>query len=103
MNKYEFKKLKKTVLQMQKDNKPAYLKLIDVIYKCPNDSGQLIEVDSIPDDETVEEINCTADELYYFFCVNNKPVYTVIKSVTKAILDGDLEDDKGWLDRDGME
>ena len=103
MNKYEFKKLKKTVLQMQKDNKPAYLKLIDVIYKCPNDSGQLIEVDSVPPGSLVEEINCTADELYYFFCVNNKPVYTVIKSVTKAILDEDLEDDKGWLERDGME
>lgn len=103
MNKYDVRRLQKQLEAMKKNSEPAYLKLIDVIYKCPNDSGQLIEVDSIPPGSLVEEINCTADELYYFFCVNNKPVYTVIKSVTKAILDGDLEDDKGWLDRDGME
>ena len=103
MNKYDVRRLQKQLESMKKSTEPVYLKLIDVIYKCPNDSGQLIEVDSVPTGSLVEELNCTADELYYFFCVNNKPVYTVIKSVTKAILDGDLEDDKGWLDKNGIE
>lgn len=92
MNKYEFKKLKKTVLQMQKDNKPAYLKLIDVIYKCPNDSGQLIEVAEIPSGALVKEVDCYKDELFYFFCINNEPVYTVILSVSKAKERGKLNE-----------
>lgn len=78
MNKYEFKKLKNVAEQIKKDDDPVYLKLIDVIYKCPNNSGQIIEADSIPPGSLVEEVNCTADDLFYFFCFNNKPTYTIL-------------------------
>ena len=92
MNKYDVKRLQKQLEAMKKNSEPSYLKLIDVIYKCPNDSGQLIEVTEIPSGALVKEVDCYKDELFYFFCINNEPVYTVILSVSKAKERGKLNE-----------
>lgn len=78
MNKYELRKLKKTVKQLKKNNESIYLKLNDCIYKCKNESGQLVEVDEIPSNATVEVVNCKKKDFFYWFCFNNKPYYVIL-------------------------
>ena len=102
MRNNELKNLKSRLEAIKACNRPIYLKLNDVIY-CTIGAGEIVEVDSIPDGAVVENINCDKEHFVYLFQVNGKPYYCNIKSVTDAILDGDLEDNKGWLDKNGME
>lgn len=78
MNKYELRRLQKKLKQMNEKNKSTYLKLDDVIYKCKNESAQLIEVDEIPSNAIVEVVNCTKEDFFYWFCFNNKPYYVIM-------------------------
>lgn len=79
MNKYELRRLQKKLKQMNEKDKPVYLKLNDVIYRCKNESGQLVKVDSIPSGAIVELVDCKRDEFFYWFCFNNKPFYEIFK------------------------
>ena len=102
MRNNELKNLKSRLEVIRKSNESIYLKLNDSIYKTVG-AGQIEEVDSIPDGAKTELINCNKEHFVYLFTANGKPYYCNIKSVTDAILDGDLEDNKGWLDKNGME
>lgn len=77
----DIKKLKKQLEAMKKANSSIYLKLNDCIYKTIG-AGEIVEVDSIPDDETVEEVDCTKEQLIYLFYIQEtKQVHYLIDDV----------------------
>ena len=79
MNKYELRRLQKKLKQMNEKDKPVYIKLNDCIYRCKNESGQLVEVNGIPGNATVEIVDCKKKDFFYWFCFNNKPRYEILK------------------------
>lgn len=88
----EFRKLKRQVEQMQKKDQPFVIKLIDKIYLVRGQ--QLTEIDIIPENLKVYEVNATDREFFYFFTreVDNTPVYTIIRSVSESQRRGELDD-----------
>ena len=90
MNKYEFRRLKKQVEHMQKKDQPFIIKLIDKTYMVKGQ--QLTEIDIIPENLKVYEVNATDREFFYFFTreVDNTPVYTIIRSVSESQRRGEL-------------
>lgn len=74
MNKYEFKKLKKQLEKLQKKDHTFIIKLIDKTYLVKNQ--KLTEIDIIPDDLKIYEVNTTDENFFYFFTgEDGKPVY----------------------------
>ena len=89
MNKYEFKKLKKQLDKLLKKDKTFIIKLIDKIYLVRGQ--ELTEIDIIPDDLKVYEVDATDRNFFYFFTKDNgEPVFTTIETVSEALERGDL-------------
>ena len=87
----EFRKLKRQVEQMQKKDQSFIIKLIDKTYLVKGQ--QLTEIDIIPNDLKLYEVDALDKEFFYFFTreVDNMPVYTIIRSVSESQRRGDLE------------
>ena len=101
MRNNELKNLRSRLEVIRSCNRPIYLKLNDCIYKTIG-AGAIEEVDSIPDNAVVENINCDKKHFVYLFTANGEPYYCNVMSVTEAIENGSLIDDKGWLDRNDI-
>lgn len=101
MRNNELKNLKSRLEVIRASNESIYLKLNDIIYKTIG-AGGLQEVGNIPDGATVEEVDCDKEHFVYLFQVNGKAYYCNVMSVTEAIENGSLIDDKGWLDRNDI-
>lgn len=90
MKNNELKNLKSRLEAIKACNRSIYLKLNDCTYKTIG-AGEIIEVDSIPDNAVVENINCDKKHFVYLFTANGKPYWTEIITVSEAIRRGDLE------------
>ena len=89
MNKYEFKKLKKQVDKLLKKDQTFVIKLIDKNYLVRGQ--ELTEIDIIPDDLKVYEVDATDRNFFYFFTKDNgEPIFTTIETVSEAIRKGEL-------------
>lgn len=89
MNKYEFKKLKKQLDKLLKKDQTFIIKLIDKIYLVKGQ--ELTEIDIIPKDLKVYEIDSTDRNFFYFFTKDNgEPVFTTIETVSEAKRKGRL-------------
>ena len=97
MRNNELKNLKSRLEVIRKSNESIYLKLNDCIYKTIG-AGEIVEVDSIPDNAVVENINCDKEHFVYLFTANGEPYYCNIMSVSDAIENGSLPDN-GWTER----
>ena len=82
-------KLRKQLEQLQNKNQTFIIKLIDKTYLV---KGQkLTEIDIIPNDLKIYEVDTTDRNFFYFFTrEDGKPVYTVFRSVNEAIKRGEL-------------
>ena len=90
MNKYEFKKLKRQLDKLLKKDQTFIIKLIDKNYIVRGQ--ELTEIDIIPDDLKVYEIDATDRNFFYFFTKDDgEPVFTTIETVSEAIRKGDLD------------
>ena len=90
MNKYEFKKLKKQLDKLLKKDQTFIIKLIDKIYLVRGQ--ELTEIDIIPEDLKVYEVDATDRNFFYFFTKDNgEPVFTTIETVSESIRKGDLD------------
>ena len=80
----EFRRLKRQVEQMQKKDQSFIIKLIDKTYLVKGQ--QLTEIDIIPKDLKLYEVDALDKEFFYFFTreVDNMPVYTIIRSVSES-------------------
>lgn len=97
MRNNELKQLKSRLMTIKKSNESIYLKLHDTIYKTIG-AGEIVEVDSIPDGATVEEVDCDKEHFVYLFQANGKAYYCNVMSVSDAIESGELPDN-GWTER----
>lgn len=89
MNKYEFKKLKKQLDKLLKKDQTFVIKLIDKIYLVRGQ--ELTEIDIIPEDLKVYEVDATDRNFFYFFTKDDgEPVFTTIETVSEAIRKGEL-------------
>ena len=89
MNKYEFKKLKRQLDKLLKKDQTFIIKLIDKIYLVRGQ--ELTEIDIIPEDLKVYEVDATDRNFFYFFTKDNgEPVFTTIETVSEAIKRGEL-------------
>ena len=89
MNKYEFKKLKRQLDKLLKKDQTFIIKLIDKIYLVRGQ--ELTEIDIIPDDLKVYEVDATDRNFFYFFTKDNgEPVFTTIETVSEAKRKGRL-------------
>ena len=89
MNKYEFKKLKKQVDKLLKKDQTFIIKLIDKMYLVRGQ--ELTEIDIIPEDLKVYEVDATDRNFFYFFTKDDgEPVFTTIETVSQALERGDL-------------
>ena len=83
MNKYEFKKLKRQLDKLLKKDQTFIIKLIDKIYLVRGQ--ELTEIDIIPEDLKVYEVDATDRNFFYFFTKDNgEPVFTTIETVSEA-------------------
>ena len=77
----EFRKLKRQVEQMQKKDQPFIIKLIDKTYMVKGQ--ELTEIDIIPKDLKIYEVDATDRNFFYFFTKDNgEPVFTTIETVS---------------------
>ena len=97
MRNNELKNLKSRLMTIKNSNESIYLKLNDCIYKTVG-AGQIEEVDSIPDESLVEEVDCDKEHFVYLFQANGKAYYCNIMSVSDAIENGSLPDND-WSER----
>ena len=90
MNKYDVKRLQKQLDKLLKKDQTFIIKLIDKIYLVRGQ--ELTEIDIIPENLKVYEVNATDREFFYFFTreVDNTPVYTIIRSVSESQRRGEL-------------
>lgn len=89
MNEYEFKKLKKQLDKLLKKDQTFVIKLIDKIYLVRGQ--ELTEIDIIPEDLKVYEVDTTDRNFFYFFTKDDgEPVFTTIETVSEAIRKGEL-------------
>ena len=85
----EFRKLKRQVEQMQKKDQPFIIKLIDKTYMVKGQ--ELTEIDIIPKDLKIYEVDATDRNFFYFFTKDNgEPVFTTIETVSEAKRKGEL-------------
>ena len=101
MRNNELRNLKSRLEVIRKSNESIYLQLNDVIYRTIG-AGVIEEVQEIPPNAVVENINCDKEHFVYLFTVNREPYYCNVMSVTEAIENGSLIDDKGWLDKNDI-
>ena len=89
MNKYEFKKLKRQLDKLLKKDQTFIIKLIDKNYLVRGQ--ELTEIDIIPEDLKVYEVDATDRNFFYFFTKDNgEPVFTTIETVSEAKRKGRL-------------
>ena len=90
MKNNELKKLKKQLDKLLKKDQTFIIKLIDKIYLVRGQ--ELTEIDIIPEDLKVYEVDATDREFFYFFTreVDNTPVYTIIRSVSESQRRGEV-------------
>ena len=100
MRNNELKNLKSRLETIKACNRPIYLKLNDIIYRTIG-AGVIEEVQEIPPNAVVENINCDKEHFVYLFTANGKPYYCNIMTVTEAIENEKLPN-KGWLDKNGI-
>ena len=90
MKNNELKKLKKQLDKLLKKDQTFIIKLIDKIYLVRGQ--ELTEIDIIPEDLKVYEVDATDRNFFYFFTKDDgEPVFTTIETVSEAIRKGDLE------------
>ena len=83
MKNNELKKLKKQVDKLLKKDQTFIIKLIDKTYMVKGQ--QLTEIDIIPENLKVYEIDATDRNFFYFFTKDNgEPVFTTIETVSEA-------------------
>ena len=97
----DLRNIKARLEAIRKENESIYLKLNDCIYKTIG-AGGLQEVTEVPPVCKVEEIDCDKEHFVYLFTANGEPYYCNVMTVTEAIENGSLIDDKGWLDRNDI-
>ena len=98
MQNNELKNLKSRLEAIKKNNGQFIIKLIDKTYLVKNQ--ELNEIDIIPENLKVYEVNTTDRNFFYYWTdKDNRPSYVIVKTVTECILDGELEDNRDWLDR----
>ena len=89
MNKYDVKRLQKQLDKLLKKDQPFIIKLIDKTYMVKGQ--QLTEIDIIPKDLKIYEIDATDRNFFYFFTKDNgEPVFTTIETVSEAKRKGRL-------------
>ena len=89
MNKYDVKRLQKQLDKLLKKDQTFIIKLIDKVYLVKGQ--QLTEIDNIPDDLKVYEVDATDRNFFYFFTKDNgEPVFTTIETVSEAKRKGRL-------------
>ena len=89
MNKYEFKRLQKQVDKLLKKDQTFIIKLIDKIYLVRGQ--ELTEIDIIPKDLKIYEVDATDRNFFYFFTKDDgEPVFTTIETVSEAKRKGEL-------------
>ena len=89
MNKYEFKKLKRQLDKLLKKDQTFIIKLIDKIYLVRGQ--ELTEIDIIPENLKIYEVDATDRNFFYFFTKDNgEPVFTTIETVSEAKRKGEL-------------
>lgn len=89
MNKYEFKKLKKQLDKLLKKDQTFIIKLIDKNYLVRGQ--ELTEIDIIPENLKVYEVDATDRNFFYFFTKDDgEPVFTTIETVSEAKRKGRL-------------
>ena len=89
MNKYEFKRLQKQVDKLLKKDQTFIIKLIDKNYLVRGQ--ELTEIDIIPENLKIYEVDATDRNFFYFFTKDNgKPVFTTIETVSEAKRKGEL-------------
>ena len=77
MNK-DLRKLQKQLEQLQKKDQTFIIKLIDKTYLVK--SQKLTEIDIIPENLKIYEIDCYDKQFFYFFTLEDrKPIYTIIE------------------------
>ena len=83
-------KLRKQLEKLQKKEQTFIIKLIDKTYLVK--SQQLTEIDIIPENLKIYEVDATDRNFFYFFTreVDNTPVYTIIRSVSESQRRGEL-------------
>ena len=91
MRNNELKQLKSRLMTIKNSNESIYLKLNDCVYRTIG-AGVIEEVQEIPPNAVVENINCDKKHFVYLFTANGKPYYTEIISVSEAIKRGVLDD-----------
>ena len=90
MNK-DLRKLQKQLEQLQKKDQTFIIKLIDKTYLVK--SQKLTEIDIIPENLKIYEVDATDRNFFYFFTgEDGEPVFTVIRSASEAKARGDLDD-----------
>ena len=89
MNKYDVKRLQKQLDKLLKKDQTFVIKLIDKNYLVRGQ--ELTEIDIIPDDLKVYEVDATDRNFFYFFTKDDgEPVFTTIETVSEALERGDL-------------
>ena len=77
------------IQRIQIKSQTFIIKLIDKNYLVRGQ--QLTEIDIIPDDLKVYEVDATDRNFFYFFTKDNgEPVFTTIETVSEALERGDL-------------
>lgn len=89
MNRYEMRRLKKELEKLIEKNPTFVIKLIDKTYLC--EENRLTEIDIIPTNLKVFEIDAEDKEFFYFFSINGEPQYTILTTVSKAKEKGILD------------
>ena len=90
MNKYDIKTLQKQLNKLLKKDQTFIIKLIDKNYLVRGQ--ELTEIDIIPENLKVYEIDATDRNFFYFFTKDNgEPVFTTIETVSEAKAKGDLD------------
>ena len=90
MRNNDLKSLKARLMTIKNSNESIYLKLNDCIYRTIG-AGVIEEVQEIPPNAVVENINCDKKHFVYLFMANGKPYWTEIITVSEAIRRGNLD------------
>ena len=89
MNKHDVKRLQKQLDKLLKKDQTFVIKLIDKNYLVRGQ--ELTEIDIIPKDLKIYEVDATDRNFFYFFTKDDgEPVFTTIETVSEAKRKGEL-------------
>ena len=89
MRNNDLKSLKSRLMTIKNSNESIYLQLNDCVYRTIG-AEVIEEVQEIPPNAVVENINCDKRNFIYLFTANGKPYWTEIITVSEAIKRGEL-------------